>query len=182
MSESAAPTDCDGTRLATGVAVLASCWRQPTPELVDAVNAGALEDVVNGVDEIVVEALRAEHARLFVGPAPPPCPPYESVYRDGEGGNPGKVLGPSTHAVVGWYRQYGLGLDPNWPDLPDHLSTELEFVAHLLEKGETEACEEFLEEHLREWGDAFLADVEKETDEPYYEALARSTRTAIESL
>lgn len=171
-----------GRRLATGFAVLAECWRQPTPALVEAINRGELDVVGREVDDVALNDLRAEHARLFVGPAAPPCPPYESVYRDGEGGDPGKVLGPSTHAVVGWYRQYGLGLDPDWPDLPDHVATELEFVAHLLDEGLIAACERFLEEHPRQWLDAFTAQVEAETDEPHYEALARATREALETV
>lgn len=165
-------------QLARGFAVLARCWRQPDEALVNAINDGELAGVAPDL-EVSLPALRAEHSRLFVGPEGPPCPPYESVYRDGEGGEPGKVLGPSTSAVVKWYRTDDLGLDPDWPDLPDHVATELEFAAHLLATGHTEALEQFLDEHPRQWFGEFLDGVCAETREPFYEALAEATDAAI---
>lgn len=163
-------------RMAAGYAVLATCWRQPTAELVDAINDGDIPFAAS-LQEVTADALGAEHARLFVGPAGPPCPPYESVYRDGSDGDHGQVLGPSTRAVVKWYESYGLGLDPDWPDLPDHVATELEFLAHLTATGERDAREQFLDEHPRQWLPAFLDDVREETSEPFYERLADATAT-----
>ncbi|WP_254769368.1 TorD/DmsD family molecular chaperone [Salinilacihabitans rarus] len=174
MSETPSGLD-DGRQLAEGYAVLARCWRRPTADLLDAA-ADALGRIDPAVRDAAVSPLRAEHARLFVGPGEPTCPPYESVYRDENGA----VLGPSTRDVVEWYRAYDLGLDPDWPDLPDHVATELEFAAYLLDRGEPEACERFLDEHPRQWLGEFLADVERETSEPYYAALARATATAVD--
>lgn len=178
MNETLQPDEADEDRrqLARGYAVLAQCWRTPTADLVETMTAGPLARIDPSVEGGSVDDLRAEHARLFVGPDTPPCPPYESVYREEDG----NVLGPSTRAVVEWYRTYDLGLEPDWPDLPDHVATELEFAAHLLGNGEPETCEQFLDEHPRQWLGAFLADVERETTEPYYEALATMTRTAVE--
>jgi len=172
--------DADRGRLADGYAVLAQCWRQPTEGLVAAVEAGDLEEVVPGVRDVSLEELRAEHARLFVGPADPPCPPYESVYRDGDGG-PGQVLGPSTRDVVSWYREYGVGLEPDWSDLPDHLATELEFAAVLLDRGEPEACERFLDEHPRQWFDDFASAVRASDPSAFYRELLETTEAAIEN-
>lgn len=179
MSNTVSERDADRERIADGYAVLAQCWRHPTGELVAAVEAGDLEDVVPGVRDVSLEELRAEHARLFVGPANPPCLPYESVYRDGDDG-PGQVLGPSTHDVVNWYREYGVGLDPDWSDLPDHLATELEFVAVLLDRGEVEACERFLDEHPRQWFEDFAAAVRSSDPPAFYRELLETTAAAIE--
>lgn len=181
MSDALSGSDpaADRRRMADGYAVLARCWRQPTEDLVAAVNGGELETVVPGVRDVSLDRLRAEHARLFVGPADPPCPPYESVYRDGDDG-PGQVVGPSTRAVVGWYREYGMGLDPDWPDLPDHLATELEFAAVLLDRGEAEACERFLDEHLRQWFDGFAARVRASDPPAFYRRLVETTAAAID--
>ncbi|SFB73266.1 chaperone TorD involved in molybdoenzyme TorA maturation [Halobiforma haloterrestris] len=169
-----AETEPAAAELATGYAMLARCWRQPTADVVDAVTTELLEEVDSSTATTDVTGLRTEHARLFVGPGDPPCPPYESVYRDD-----GDVLGPTTRAAVEWYRAYDLGLEPDWPDLPDHIATELEFVAHLLERGEVDACEQFLDEHLRQWTGEFCERVRAETREPYYEALATATEAAI---
>ncbi|ELY77821.1 MULTISPECIES: molecular chaperone [Natrinema] len=166
----------DRGRLAGGYSVLARCWRQPTADLLEAVSDGTFERIEPEVAETTVEELRVEYARLFVGPAEPVCPPYESLYRDGDDA----VLGPSARAVVKWYQSYGLGLEPEWPDLPDHIATELEFAAYLLEREDPETCERFLDEHPRLWIEEFLDDVERETREPYYRALATMTAAAID--
>lgn len=89
----------DADRLAQGYAVLGRCWRQPDEALVEAINSHSLSAVLPDVESVTLEDLRTEHTRLFVGPDGPPCPPYESVYRDGEGGARGNVLGPSTGAL-----------------------------------------------------------------------------------
>lgn len=170
--------DADQRRMADGYAVLARCWRQPGEELVATVNRGELETVVPGIGEVSLDRLRAEHARLFVGPADPPCPPYESVYRDGDGG-PGQVLGPSTRDVVGWYREFDMGLDPDWSDLPDHLATELEFASVLLDRGEEAASERFLDEHPRQWIEDFATAVRASDPPAYYRRLLATTEAAI---
>lgn len=175
MSEAAMASAADG-ELAAGYAVLARCWREPDATLLAAIENGALADVVPEIQSPSLDALRTEHTRLFVGPAGPPCPPYESVYRD-EGR---QVLGPSTEAVVRWYRTYGLGLDPAVGDLPDHVAAELEFLGHLLGRGETAAAERFVHEHPRRWFPAFLDDVETSAREPFYRALAVATRDLLD--
>jgi len=172
-------TPDESERLAQGYAVLGRCWRQPDEQLVEAINIGSLSAVLPDVDSVTAEDLRLEHTRLFVGPDGPPCPPYESVYRDGEAGAPGNVLGPSTGAVVTWYRTYGLGLDPDWTDLPDHVAIELEFAAHLAADGHDDARAQFLEEHPRQWMRPFLDGVRAETHEPFYVGLADATEAAL---
>ncbi|MFC7114650.1 molecular chaperone [Natronoarchaeum sp. GCM10025703] len=177
MSDAGAAHGGDTADLASGYAMLARCWRQPTADLVDAVaDSGLFRSVGVSIEDVSVTALRAEHARLFVGPGEPRCPPYESVYRN----ESADVLGPAAHDVVQWYQEYDLGLDPDWPDLPDHVATELEFAAYLLARGETTACESFLDEHPEQWLDEFLADVKGETEEPFYEALAEVTAASLE--
>jgi len=178
MSDAADVTG-DAPQLAQGYAVLARCWRQPDEELVRAIESGALDAVVPGVETVDLQTLRTEHARLFVGPKDPPCPPYESVYRDADDDGFGAVLGSSTQAVVRWYREYGLGLDPDWPDLPDHVATELEFAGHLAATESPDTVEQFLEEHPRQWFGMFLDSVRAATEEPFYRELAEATERAI---
>ncbi|MFW6265495.1 MAG: TorD/DmsD family molecular chaperone [Halanaeroarchaeum sp.] len=177
MSDAAMAADGDPA-LAAGYEVLARCWREPDVALVQAVEDGVLEDVVPGVDAVALDALRAEHTRLFVGPGELPCPPYESVYRD----DGGQVLGPSTEAVVAWYRTFGVGLDPAVRDLPDHVAVELEFLAHLQRRGETATVDRFLAEHPRRWVPAFCDRVEAATREPFYRALAAATRDLLDGV
>lgn len=173
MSSTSSP-DTDDT-FAAGYAVLARCWRDPDDTLVDALAAGALDAVVPDVDPVSLHPLRAEYTRLFVGPGEPLAPPYESLYRD-EGG---QLLGPTASAVVAWYRTYDVGLHPEVRDLPDHVAAELEFLAHLHRRGETDAAEQFVAEHLGQWVGTFLDAVRASAREPFYAALADATERAL---
>ena len=78
-----------------------------------------------------------------------------------------------------WYQAHGLGLDPEWSDLPDHVATELEFVSHLAGEGQDAVREQFLDEHPRQWMGAFLDRVRVETHEPFYAGLADATEDAL---
>ena len=166
--------------VAATYAVLAACWREPSERLAAVADQGELTPVVGELDGIDLGDLRTEHTRLFIGPAAPPCPPYESVYRDGEDGEEfGPVEGPSTVAVRRWYREFGVHPAPDHSDLPDHIATELEFAAYLADDGRVDRLDQFLDEHLRAWADAFLSRVEAETHEAFYAALARTTREVL---
>lgn len=161
-------------------AVLAECWRDPTERVVEALEAGELTPILGPVDDVDRRDLRTEHARLFVGPAGPPCPPYESVYRDGNGDDDlGPVRGPTTIAVSRWYREFDVEPAPGHHDLPDNVATELEFAAYLSEEGRDDRLEQFLEEHLRRWIGEFSRRVESETRESFYASLAATTREVL---
>ncbi|KAB1187250.1 MULTISPECIES: molecular chaperone [Haloferax] len=161
-------------------AVLAECWREPSEQLVDAVETGALRTVLGELESVDFHDLRTEYTRLFVGPAGPPCPPYESVYRDGDDPDElGPVNGPATTAVVRWYQEFGVQPAPDHPDLPDHIATELEFVAYLAEEGLDERLDQFLDEHLTVWTDEFLSQVENEARDEFYTSLATVTREVL---
>lgn len=168
------------SEVAATYAVLATCWREPTDHLVSVLERGELTPLLGSLDEVDGRDLRSEYARLFIGPAGPPCPPYESVYRDGDGHDLGPVMGPATIAVDHWYRSFGLENAPEQADLPDHIATELEFCAHLASEGMDDRLEQFLDEHLRTWTTAFLDRVEVETREPFYASLAATTREVLQ--
>jgi DMSO reductase family type II enzyme chaperone len=98
----------------------------------------------------------SEYIRLFdVGAAGPPCPLYGGVY----GGDRMKVM----EDAVRFYNFFALRLAPTLHELPDHITTELEFL-HYLTFREAEACEsgidpapllraerDFLARHLCRW-------------------------------
>lgn len=178
--ERTAENDAPQSDAAAMYAVLAECWREPSHRLVEAVEAGALEPVFGDLGSVDLKDLRTEHTRLFIGPAGPPCPPYESVYRDRDDPDElGPVKGPATMAVTRWYREFGVRPAQDHSDLPDHLATELEFAAYLAEEGLDERLEQFREEHLRAWTDEFTRRVEDETSEQFYESLAATTREVV---
>src|SRR6056297_2041198 len=179
-SELDAESDALRSEVAATYAVLAECWREPTDQLVEVAEAGELVPVVGDLGPVDVHDLRTEYTRLFIGPAGPPCPPYESVYRDGDDPDElGPVRGPSTVAVTRWYDEFGIRPAPDHSDLPDHIATELEFAAYLADEGFDERLDQFCDEHLNAWTEEFLRLVEDETCEQYYKSLAATTREVL---
>lgn len=158
----------------------------------DAQALGQIADELVGSLEIpeaqVEQALRTleiEYNRLFVGPRRPQAPPYESVYRDPRG----LVMGPAARDVERRYAEAGLALAPDCHDLPDHVATELGFMAYLAMQ-EAEAQGEdpstwsdrestFLRDHLTVWLPRFCQRVREVSRHPFYTALAELTMTFV---
>jgi TorA maturation chaperone TorD len=135
-----------------------------------------------------LETREIEYNRLFVGPYTPLVSPYESMYRDSSG----MVMGPSTASVLRIYAQENLMPAIEERDLPDHIATEIEYMAFLCHreyaiwkmKGNTDRDpdlvvsdvqrkeKEFLEEHLYPWVPAFCDKVLQITDFELYHCLA----------
>ncbi len=129
-------------------------------------------------------ALEIEYNRLFVGPGRPQVPPYESVYRDPRG-----LMGATAQNVAQRYAQAGLGMSTDYHDLPDHVATELGFMAYLAQQeaesngqeAEAWAGQEraFLQDHLGTWLPHFCHRVQEASRHPFYTALAELTSTFV---
>ncbi len=88
----------------------------------------ALADAGSEADELAVE-----YTRLFdVGSGGPPCPLYGGLY----GGARMKTM----EEAVRFYNHFGLTLSESPRELPDHITTQLEFM-HFLAFREAEAVE-----------------------------------------
>lgn len=119
---------------------------QPSPEL-----ASAMEMMVKVAGNSIEDRLR-EYKALFIGARHPQIWLYASHYLDG------RVPGPSTFDVK---RLYALaGLEVSGAELPDHVSIELAFLAHLAEweQHDQENAEDwrlskhlFLKKHFECW-------------------------------
>jgi putative dimethyl sulfoxide reductase chaperone len=120
----------------------------------------------------------SEYIRLFdVGAAGPPCPLYGGVY----GGDRMKVMEEATR----FYNFFQLRLSPRMHELPDHITTELEFL-HYLTFREAEALQggldpasllraerDFLQRHLCRWVPRLLDKLAKQNALPFFPALVR---------
>jgi TorA maturation chaperone TorD len=88
-------------------------------------------------------------------------------------------------AVRSYYRRHGLRV-VDWARRPDdHLVTQLEFLAYLLEGGEGDVAKEaaaFLDEHLRRWIGRFSRRVAQQCRTSFYAALALLTSAYVEEL
>lgn len=118
----------------------------------------------------------SEYIRLFdVGAAGPPCPLYGGVYL----GDRMKVMEEATR----FYNFFHLKLSPDIRELPDHITTELEFL-HYLTFREAEARQlgndpsslmraerDFLARHLCRWVPRLKERLAKQKPPPFFLSL-----------
>ena len=137
-------------------------WSDPDLDL------GSLLRSLAGLSLLPLEQLQGEHTRLFINAYPHvPCPPYESVYREGE------LLGRAAEEMDVLCHRWGLAVDG---EEVDHAGAELEFAAFLLSLGTTEsvaAANGFSTYHLLTWLPQFAADVARESRLAFYRAVGR---------
>lgn len=133
---------------------------------------------------------RLEFMNLFKVPGAQYVTPYESVFqdtRDTEGQkSKGLMMGGAAGDVQKWYRLAALKISSEYKDLPDHISLELSYLAHLCAAEEkfastadegklTRAWEmqrDFLAAHIVPWVEALCTAIHEKTQHPYFEAVA----------
>ena len=149
------------------------------PELLDEVDWDALRD---GGEQ---DELAIEYTRLFdVGVAGPPCSLYGGTY--------GGARMKKMEEAVRFYNHFGLSLSEKPRELPDHLTTELEFL-HYLAFREAEALQaeqdagayrraqrDFIERHPGQWIPKLRAKLEQEGAMRFFVTLARSLERLLE--
>jgi len=122
--------------------------------------------------EDVREELNVEYTNLFVGPRPPVLP-HESYYRADT-----DFLGEGLASVTKSYRAAGWSSPDDYEEEDDFLAVELAFLRNLIERqraGQVETVgfeRVFLEEHVTEWIDDFVADMREEADRGLFLAAA----------
>lgn len=130
--------------------------------------------------EVVVEELRREYTKLLVGPRPPVLP-HETHYRDDT-----EFIGEGLAAVEASYGAAGWSPPEDYPEENDFITVELAFLRALIEaqqdgREETVGYERvFLEEHLTEWVDDFVAEMREEADPGLFLAAALICRGLLD--
>lgn len=123
-----------------------------------------LSNLLRSLDD-PLDAVRAEHAAIFTHIEPMDCPPYESAHVPSDIFRQTEVMAD----VAGFYRAHGLFVGGSERERPDHIATELEFLAFMARKeayalehlgaDEVVECrrttEHFLRDHLGCWGPDF---------------------------
>jgi TorA maturation chaperone TorD len=132
-----------------------------------------LRDIVDILDRTPLTALQSEYTRLFMSSFPEvPCPPYESAYREG------LLMGSPAERVALVYSRTGLKASR---EMPDHVSTELEFMAYALAFQPNEVFINFFTEHILPWVPRFVEDVADHASIEFYRELARALKRFIET-
>lgn len=135
------------------------------------------------------EELLVEYSRLFLGPFKLVAPPYGSVWLD----KTKTVMGDSTAQVAAVYQTQGLHLADDFPELPDHIAVELEFLSFLAFQqrqaqsagNQNEANRlataqlKFINEFLAPWLTPFCQAIIEDGEAPFYMALAECTAAFV---
>ncbi len=172
-------TTISSSELADLLEVASAAFRYPEhisahhPELIT-----TLSRLMIGPEAINLEELKAEHTRLFTNaPGGVPAPPYASVYLDSNA----MLLQEGASSARDFYLR--AGLEPGEEaEMPDHVSVELAFAAHLLRGGDPGILKDFVKSHLDRWLPLFLAKIEEAEPHPFYMGLARLTSDLLTTL
>jgi DMSO reductase family type II enzyme chaperone len=166
---------CEAVRSGTLAEALREVLKSVDPSLVEGADSNweALSNAGDGEDDLAVE-----FTRLFdVGASGPPCPLYGGLY----GGARMKTM----EEAVRFYNHFGLTLSESPHELPDHLTTELEFLhflafreAQSLEQGDDpgayqRAQRDFLARHLGRWIPKMREKMERKDPMPFFLELVR---------
>jgi TorA maturation chaperone TorD len=154
------------------------------PALTTLVSAGSKMNAGDAAPAL--RDLRVDYARLFTGPGRPAIKCYASEYLDADENGPGRLNGGAATAAEEAYRAEGVSLNATRGDLPDHMTTELEFLFHLCRREEAawaaddsdeatrlrRSLDAFLRGHAGLWLPDFAASVRSLADHDVYVAMA----------
>jgi len=165
-------------------AALATLLAELAPQA--AQQAGKAAQLLN---QTPIEELLVEYSRLFLGPFKLVAPPYGSVWLD----RARTVMGNSTAQVAAVYQTHGLHLADDFPELPDHIAVELEFLSYLAfqqRQAQTTGNQDqatrlvtaqlgFINEFLAPWLKPFCQAIIEDGEAPFYMALAACTAAFV---
>lgn len=118
------------------------------------------------LEMLPLDQIQGEHTRLFINAYPKiPCPPYETVYREGV------LFGQAAEDVYQFYQRWGIQAQSGEVD---HAGSELEFMAYLLALESPDALQEadrFINIHLAAWLPAFANDLAQQSRLSFYRQL-----------
>lgn len=140
--------------------------------------------------EELLDALRLDYTRLFIGPDKLPTPPWESVYMSQDR----LLFQKQTMQVRRAYRKFGY-IPSNHPhEADDHLGLELDFMFRLASRTKEDIDQEkfdsalnllkdqssFLDDHLLKWAPRFAEDVLDAADTPFCQGMAKILQGYLE--
>jgi len=167
---------------ATAALLLARWWARPLAEQIaewpsSSEAAGLFSSPVPCAEIGDAPALLTEYERLFVGPGPVPCPPYESYWRvDVPAYLRHSLMGPCIAGLLELYGRLGIAVDPSEGELPDHIAVELEALGFALSLPDDEGvANQLVTAHLSVWVSQFCASVTQAAKLAFYRDLAVMT-------
>lgn len=161
------------------------------PALAALAEAGSKLNTAGGARAL--SDLRVDHARLFTGPGRPLIMCYASEYLDAGEGLPRRLNTGATAAAEAAYIAEGVSPSTASSDLPDRVTTELEFLYHLCRREEAawaaddeveatrlrRSLDAFLRGHAGLWMPRFAASVRALAEQGVYVAIAELLRVHL---
>lgn len=148
------------------------------PSLLEGLDLEALGDAGSGDD------LAVEYTRLFdLGTSGPPCPLYGGLYGD--------ARMKTMEEAIRFYNYFGLSRIEERGELPDHLTTELEFLHYLaFREAQTladggdagpyrRAQRDFIERHPGRWVPELRKRLESEKAMAFFQAWAQALGSVL---
>ncbi len=139
------------------------------------------EDFLRTPEDQLLDDLAVEYTRWFLGPGTH-VSPHGSVHMPGEDG---LVWRNSTVAAKSFMGSLAGNLDPEYTDLPDHISVELEFMQklaqarawHIGDRAKAMSYrsieKEFLDNHLSKWAPVFCDKLKMQATLSFYREMAK---------
>jgi len=127
--------------------------------------------------------LSKAYCQLFLGPGRPIAQLYGSTYLEGQ------LFGETTVQVQQMYAESGLRIPESQLELPDHLSTELAYMAHLAFQEERNPANtslwrarqlKFLRVHLERWLPELCNTLEQNNAHPFYLRAAQTAKLLVD--
>lgn len=127
--------------------------------------------------------LSSAYSQLFLGPGRPIAQLYGSTYLEGQ------LFGETTVQVQQMYAEAGLRIPESQRELPDHLSIELAYMAHLTFQEERDPSNsslwrtrqlKFLRGHLGRWLPELCNTLEQNNAHPYYLLAAQTAKLLVD--
>ncbi len=99
--------------------------------------------------------------------------PYESAVLDSKN----EIMVGLQNPVMQFYVNHGFDINLEYSELsiPDHIAIELGFMQKLVQQGQTQAQEEFLQNHLLQWAPPFMMGIKSMAITPLYKDLCDFT-------
>ena len=116
--------------------------------------------------------LKTEYSRLFILAFPnEPVQPFASYWLESDH----SLMGNSTLEIKKMMAEHGIEVAENSGLLPDHIVSELEFIAYLASQDDEKARQtqqQLLEQHCARWMPQFIEALNKSNPMPYYQLAA----------
>ncbi|RKZ40127.1 MAG: hypothetical protein DRQ49_09385 [Gammaproteobacteria bacterium] len=118
------------------------------------------------------KVLKTEYSRLFILAFPnEPVQPFASYWLESDH----SLMGNSTLEIKKMMAEHGIEVAENSGLLPDHIVSELEFIAYLASQDDEKARQtqrQLLEQHCARWMPQFIEALNKSNPMPYYQLAA----------